>query len=320
MKPRLSVGLLAPLAFWAALWHAAPAASAEVLFPLGSRLGLTPPPGIERSQVFPGFEDRTNNVFIRLITMPGPAFAEIEKTMTNDALKKQGMTVEKRDRFAMPQGSSGILVVAQQEAGGVRFRKWLLVAPIADVTAMVSFEIPNNVKDSYPEAVIRAALATTAARAEVPIAEQLDLLPFRLGDFADMRVARVLPGVGLQLTDGPNDDIETTGQPHLIVSIARGGPPYPRDRDNFARLVLAGLPPLNDVRITGSKSMRLGRMQGHEMRASGKDVKTGGEVQIVQWLRFGQGAYLRLLGFAPKDDWTKSFMRFRAVRDGVEAR
>jgi hypothetical protein len=61
-------------------------------------------------------------------------------------------------------------------------------------------------------------------------------------------------------------------------------------------------------------------MQGHEMRASGKDVKTGGEVQIVQWLRFGQGAYLRLLGFAPKDDWTKSFMRFRAVRDGVEAR
>src|SRR5262245_3485284 len=49
------------------------------LFPLGSRLGLIPPPGISPSQAFPGFEDRDNNVYIRLVIMPDNAFAEIEK-------------------------------------------------------------------------------------------------------------------------------------------------------------------------------------------------------------------------------------------------
>jgi hypothetical protein len=29
---------------------------------------------------------------------------------------------------------------------------------------------------------------------------------------------------------------------------------------------------------------------------------------------------MRILGIGPKQDWTKTFMRFRAVRDGLEPR
>jgi hypothetical protein len=43
-------------------------------------------------------------------------------------------------------------------------------------------------------------------------------------------------------------------------------------------------------------------------------------MQIVQWLRFGTGAYLRILGIAPKQNWTPTFTRFRAVRDGLSPR
>ena len=66
--------------------------------------------------------------------------------------------------------------------------------------------------------------------------------------------------------------------------------------------------------------MRIGGQPGHEMRAQGKDAQTGADVEIVQWLRFGTGAYLRILGFAPKESWTEAFTRFRAVRDGLEPR
>jgi len=56
------------------------------------------------------------------------------------------------------------------------------------------------------------------------------------------------------------------------------------------------------------------------VRAQGKDAQSGGEIEIVQWLRFGTGAYLRIVGFSPKDRWSDMFTRFRAVRDGLEPR
>ena len=78
-----------------------PAAAAEAVFPTGSRLGLAPPPGLQPARSFPGFEDLQNGVFVRLIALPANAFPEIEKTMTNEALKKQGMTVEKRESLPL---------------------------------------------------------------------------------------------------------------------------------------------------------------------------------------------------------------------------
>jgi hypothetical protein len=298
---------------------ALPAQASETQYPTGSRIGLTPPPGMQASQSFPGFEDRTNNVFIRLIALPEGAYAEIDKTMTNDALKKQGVTVEKREALRLPSGKA-LLIIARQEADSLRFRKWLLVAPLSGLTALVSFEIPNTAKDVYPDPVVRTALASVAARPTVPVDEQLSLVPFKLGDLAGLRVVAVAPGRAVQLTDGPKDEVEPVEQAHLVIGAVAGGPQYGSDRDSFARLALTGLPNLKDLRITGSESMRIGGQQGHEIRAEGKDAKTGTDVEVVQWLRFGSGAYLRMLGFAPKEGWTQTFTRFRAVRDGLEPR
>ena len=68
---------------------------------------------------------------------------------------------------------------------------------------------------------------------------------------------------------------------------------------------MSGLPPLKDVRIVSSEPMRIGGQPGHEVRAQAKDAQSGADIEIVQWLRFGTGAYLRILGFAPKDKWTR---------------
>ena len=297
---------------------ALPALAAEAIFPTGSRLGLVPPPGMQASKVFPGFEDRENNAFIRLIAVSGSPFADIEKTITADALKKQGLTVEQRESFAMPSGK-GLLVVAQQSAGSARIRKWLLLAPIDDITALVSVEIPLTVT-RYPAPAIRAALTTLAVRPQVPVEEQFALVPFKLGDLSGFRLARVVPGMALQLTDGPKDALEATEQPHLVVSVVPGGPQKPADRDRFARLALSGLPAFKELRLVSSEPMRLGGLAGHETRAEGKDPQTGADIAIVQWLRFGTGAYMRIVGFAPKENWTETFTRFRAVRDGLEPR
>jgi hypothetical protein len=83
---------------------------------------------------------------------------------------------------------------------------------------------------------------------------------------------------------------------------------------------MRGFPALKDLRIVSSEPMRIGGQPGHEVRAQAKDVQTGADVELVQWLRFGTGAYLRILGFAPKEKWLDTFTRFRAVRDGLEPR
>jgi hypothetical protein len=292
--------------------------AADAQFPLASRIGMTPPPGLQASDSFQGFEDRQSNVYIRLVTLPDKAFAEIEKTMTNDALKKQGVVVEKREAFKLEEGK-GVLIVARQEAKGDRVRKWLLVAPLKGITGLISFEMPLDGKGRYNDAAIRTALASVVSRPAVPSEEQLKLVPFTIGDLTGMRIVRLLPGTAVQLTDGAGNEFEPT-QPHVVISVSAGGPSQPSEREQFARLALSGLPPFKDVRVTNSEPMRVNGVPGYETRASGKDPRDGTEVEIVQWLRFGSGGYLRMVAFASKDNWTDSYKRFRTMRDSLDAR
>ena len=91
-------------------------------------------------------------------------------------------------------------------------------------------------------------------------------------------------------------------------------------RDDFAREIFRGIPNIKDVHITASESLRIGGQQGHEIMASAKDPATGADLSLVQWLRFGGGAYLHLAGMAPTPAWTQAYARFRLVRDGIEVR
>jgi hypothetical protein len=303
----------------ARLLAAQPAPKEGPQFPLASRIGLTPPPGMTLSTAFQGFEDSKNNVFMRLVAMPENAYAEIEKTMTNQALKKQNITVEKRETFALP-ASKGLLIVARQEAKNIKLRKWLLIAPVGGLTALVSMEIPLEAANAYSETAIRASFASLAARPAIPAEEQLALVPFNLRDLAGFRVAGVIPGRAVQLTDGEADGADSTAHANLLINVGAGGPSSASDRDSFARLAFSGPPTLRDIRILSSEPMRIGGQPGHEMRAIGKDSKSGAEIEIVQWMRFGSGAYLRMVGFAPKDAWIPAFTRFRTVRDGLDPR
>jgi len=255
---------------------------------------------------------------VRLIELPPDAYDALEKTLSPQTLKKQGMTLEKQGSLALA-GNKAILLTIRQETPAGTIRKWLMIGRLPDRTAMVSFEMPLD-SDAYSEEQVRTMLATIGTRDEVPDEEKLSLVPFNVTDLAGFRILGVAPGRGLQLTDGPRDTPEPIDQPHLIISLSPGGPPRPQERDSFARLALGGLPPIKEMRITGSEAMRIGGQQGHEIRAEGRDASTGAEINIVQWLRFGGGSYIRYVGFAPKDAWLKSFQRFRTVRDSIEPR
>jgi hypothetical protein len=296
----------------------APAQGAETVYPTGSRVGLAPPPGLTPSSNFSGFEDRDNRVAVVLVALPAEAYAPIEKSSASDLLAKQGMNVEAREDVAHPLGKA-FLVVGRQQIESVQLRKWVLVLGTSDITAIVTVQMPEEALSAYPEAAIRGALSTVSVRSTVPVEEQLALLPFRVTELAGFKIGGVMPGRALMLTDGAAGGAGPVDT-HMVVAIAPGGPAQASERENFAREVFATIPNLKDVRLTSSETIRISGQQGHQIMAQGRDESSSSDVTIVQWIRFGGGAYLHLIGVARSDGWLPAYGRFRQVRDGIAPR
>jgi hypothetical protein len=293
---------------------AVPARADDAVYPPGSRIGLVPFAGLHASTSFLGFEDADNKVAVLVSALPAEAYAAFEKSNTSDSLKKLGAVLDKRETLTLPSGKA-VLVVSHQDKQHI----WLLVAATPGLTAMLTMRVPDAARDVYSERAIRTLFATVAVRAEVPVDEQLGLLPFRLADMAGFRVAAVLPGRGVVLTDGDpaGGSVPTPTPPHIVISVVPGEAVEASNRDDVARQIFRTIPGLSEVRITGSEPIRIGGQQGHEIMASAKDPASGAGLSLVQWLRFGGGAYLHIVAIAPTPGWPQAYGRFRTVRDAI---
>lgn len=310
--------LLAGLALIAA-WAAAPALAADAVFPLASHIGLVVPATMKPSQTFRGFEDRDAGASIVILEIPPQAVAGVEKQLSPEALKKEGMAEDKRETVTV-NGAKGLLLAGTQETDKKKFRKVLLLAAWPEGASLVAFQVPDENKGKYPDAAVRAALMSVTLRPVVPIDEQIRLVPIVFDNLSGMRPFRVLGNSSIFLTEGAADPKEPADQPLLIVSIGPGGPEQASDRANFARQLFSGLNDFKDVRIVGTDVLRLDNLQTYEIQAEAKDPKSDVPMKLVQWIRFGSGAFIRFVGIARTDAWPQAFTKFRAVRDGTKPR
>ena len=293
--------------------------AADAVYPTGSRIGLVPATGFAESERFPGFEDKSTGASVLILDMAAQALSEAAKQISKDALKKQGIVEETRESFPHRSGK-GTLVAGRQE-GDRKTRKWILLTSVFDSTTLIVVEVPDDAMNSYSEAAVRTMLSSLTMRASVPIDEQLKLLPLRFNELSGMRPVRVIAATGAILTNGPKDTLEPSEQPVLIVLIGRGSPEETGAREIFARNLFAGVGNFTELRIIGTEMLRLGGgLQTHQLFAEARDAKTQTPIKLVQWVRFGSGAYVRIVGIARADDWSDAFPRFRAVRDGVNPR
>lgn len=311
MYRRVFVSLLAALA---GLVSTLPIARAEPVFPPGLRIGLEPAGDLKLSTRFPGFEDSERKVVVVILDLPASAYRELE-TAAFDTTQNN---LQQLKRESFPFGSGiGFLISGTTQQNDVTVHRWSLLAmavgeSVPNLTTLVNVEVPETALSVYSDAVVRKLLASVTFR-PAPIAEQLGLLPFKLGDLSGFQVAQVSPAGSVILADGPSGNNER--QPFMIVSIERGGPAETADRGQFARNLLASAP-VRDLAMQSAEAMRIGGAPGHEIRANGKGP-AGDPVSLVQWLRFGSGAFLRVTGVSPAEKWDQSFTRFRTVRDGI---
>jgi len=294
-------------------------AFANPVFPPGSRVGITPPVGMTSDAVGARFQDAHNGAVLTVLELPGPAYEQIERGLF--AANEPNVTLIKRESFGFEAGLGYLAQVeikADAKTSNKPIRKWVLLgrAVSGEPTALVTFDVPAEAAAAYPEAKIRETLASVTFR-PTPIEEQLNLMPMKLSDLAGFRVVRVHPTLGVLLTDGPKD--QSPEQPTLLLSFGTQTASNPADRQTIAQDTLRnfGLP---ELRIQTTETIRLRNQPVIEVRAEAKDPPSGTELRVVQWMRFSDGGFMRIVAAASKQDWEEAFPRFRAVRDGIQPR
>lgn len=291
-------------------------ATADPVYPPGSRVGLDPPGEMRPSTRFPGFEDVERHASITILDLPASAYTELESAAFSDAQKQ--LKNAKRESFPFGSGI-GFLITGVIQHDGTTLHRWSLLAQaiggdVRDLTTIVNVEVPESALAIYPDNVIRNALASVTFR-PAPIQEQLGLLPFKISNLAGFQVMQVMPTGVVVMADVPAD--KSPPQSLIVISVGTS-PVEASDRARFARDILASAP-VGEMRLQSSESMRINGAAGHEIRAQGVNP-AGKKVSMVQWLRFGSGGFLRIVAISPSDQWDTMFERFRAMRDGIEMR
>src|SRR3954449_1230308 len=301
----------------ALLLVASPAAwAADPVFPPGMRVGLTPLVGLSRAKTFAGFETDDQGVKVLVTELPAEAYGEVMNAFKANPAGAGGVKPESIET------SAGLAYYTAESAkdGPTNVRRYSMILPGGTFSGYVAVQVPENAGKIYTDEAVRQMFASAVIRKEVPVDEQLGLMPFKIGELSDFKNVRTLAAGGaIILADGD----ETTGfepAPFMVIGIIGSAPAQPDDRGRFAQQVATTIPGVRDARITVSEPIRIDGMPGYETRVDATSGKDNISVTVVQWLRFGGKTTLRIIGSAPRDVWSKAFPRFRAVRDGLQPR
>jgi hypothetical protein len=293
-----------------------PALAADPIFLPGVRVGMTPLVGLVPAKAFVGFETEDQSVRVLVAELPAEAYGEVM-----NAFK------------AAPAGTNGIKPESIETAAGLAYytaesgmdgannvRRYSMILPGGTFSGYVAVQVPENATKIYTDDAVRQMFASAAVRKEVPVDEQLGLMPFKITELSNFKNVRTLaPGAVLVLADGD----EVTGfevAPFMVIGMMGSSPAQPEDRGRFAEQAAAVIPGVREARITMSEPIRIDGMAGYETRINAISGKDNTPVTVVQWLRFGGPTSLRIIGSAPREQWSSAFPRFRAVRDGIQPR
>jgi hypothetical protein len=293
-----------------------PAVAADAVFPPGMRVGLTPLVGLSRAKNFVGFETEDQTVKVLVTELPAEAYDEVMAAFKANPAGTGGVKPESIETAA------GLAYYTAESArdGATNVRRYSMILPGGTFAGYVAVQVPENAAKIYTDDAVRQMFASAVIRKQVPVDEQLGLMPFKITELSDFKNVRTLaPGAALILADAD----ETTGfeiAPFMVIGLIGSAPAQPDDRGRFAQQAATTIPGVRDARITMSEAMRIDGTPGYETRIDGVSGKDNTAVTVVQWLKFGGPGTLRIIGSAPRDVWPTAFTRFRAVRDGIQPR
>lgn len=297
---------------------ASPAFAADPVYPPGIRVGVVPIEGLARAETFGGLETADHGVKVLMTELPAAAFSEVENAVKTDQAAPAGAV--KPERIETSAGTA-YYTAESAKVGADNVRRYSMIVPGGTFSGYIAVQVPETAAKTYSDDAVKRMLATAVVRQEVPVDEQLALLPFKVSDLSGFKTVRTLaPGAAILLGDS-TDETKFETAPFMILGSISAAPEKPDDRGRFAQQAAAQIPGLREGRITMSEPIRIDGAPGFETRVDATSGKDNTPVTVVQWLRFGGGTgALRIIASTPRDQFAAAFPRFRAVRDGIQSR
>ncbi len=289
--------------------------AADVVFPPGAHVGMKPLVGLVRAKTFIGFETEDQGVKVLIADLPADAYTEVVNAFKANPAGTGGI---KPESLETPAGLAYYTVESARD-GATNVRRYSMILPGPTFSGYVAVQVPENAGKIYTDDAVRQMFASAEIRKDVPVDEQLSMMPFKVTELSGFKNIRMLaPGAALLMADGDDKGLEA--KPFMLLGIIGSAPATPDDRGRFAQQIATTIPGVRDGRITMSEPIRIEGQPGFETRIDAVSGKDNTPVTIVQWLRFGSQTSMRIIGSSPRTDWETAFPRFRAVRDGIQPR
>jgi hypothetical protein len=302
-----------------ALAAVSPAFAADPVYPPGSRIGIVPIEGLVVSKTFRGFETEDHTVKVPIAELPAAAYGDVQSAFRTNSPPAGASAVSKPESLQTAAGEAYYTVETAKD-GNETVRRFSLLISGGSFSGYVGAQIPETAANRFSEDAVRQMFASTTVRNDVPLDEQLGLMPFKVTELGGFKSVRVLAPGTILLSD-VEDATGVESAPYMVIASVSSGPAQPEDRGRFAQQAVRLIPGMREGRITMSEPIRIAGSPGYETRVEGTGGKDNTPVTAVQWLRFGSGSnVLRIIASTPRDEWSKAFSRFRAVRDGIQPR
>src|SRR6266851_665269 len=166
-----------PLAVIALLVTAiCPALAADAIFLPGVRVGMTPLVGLVRAKSFVGFETEDQGVKVLVTELPAEAYGEVMNAFKANPAGAGGVKPESIETAA------GLAYYTAENAkdGATNVRRYSMILPGGTFSGYVAVQVPENATKIYSDDAVRQMFASAVIRKQVPVEEQLGLMPFKL--------------------------------------------------------------------------------------------------------------------------------------------
>src|SRR5438477_1239710 len=252
--------------------------AADPVFPPGARVGMTPLVGLNKARTFIGFETEDQGVKVLIADLPAEAYGEVANAFKAAPGGTGGIKPESIETAA----GLAYYTVENAKDGATNVRRYSMILPGPTFSGYVAVQVPENASRIYNDEAIRQMFASAVIRNEVPVEEQLGLLPFKVSELSSFKNIRTLaPGAALILSDG-DEKAGFEVAPFLIIGLIGSTAASPDDRGRFAQQIATTIPGVRDGRITMSEPVRIDGQPGYETRtdaSSRRDDTRGNRLQ-----------------------------------------
>jgi len=244
--------------------------AADPVFPPGGRVGMTPLVGLVKAKSFIGFETEDQGVKVLVTDLPAEAYGEVANAFKANPGGTGGVKPESIETSA----GLAYYTVESAKDGATNVRRYSMILPGPTFSGYVAVQVPENASKIYTDDAVRQMFASAAIRNEVPVDEQLGLMPFKVDELSAFKNVRMLaPGAALILADS-DEKAGFEAAPFMIIGIIGSTAASPDDRGRFAQQIATTIPGVRDGRITMSEPIRIDGQAGYETRidaTSGRD-------------------------------------------------